>query len=405
VQLNWTNYMVPVDATIERLDDVRKQAVAVTTLVGGITKAANPMNVIILDACRDNPFGHERQNRPKGLSQMDAPPSTLLAYATSPGNVASDGAGANGLYTEHLLSELVVKEAKIEDVFKRVRLGVRRQSNGTQIPWESTSLEEDFYFLPSDQLKKLSEEEKQRLFQEELALWKSIQESTDPAPLEDYLRKYPSGNFSELAQLRLDRVLAARGEQPIRIASQAGNPFTKGSALTRISRVGDAVTYREFDLRAGIERRVYTNTVVRVTDTEVIHDTGLVSDLLGNQRRSKDGYVFGPSQFMAPEFSVGKRWRTQYSITSSKGVTWQSEMELRVAARERVSVPAGTFNAFRIEARGLSTNPGGPIETEIRRWHVPDFQWPVRREEVRRRYGREIFTQRLELLSVKLAST
>jgi hypothetical protein len=80
-------------------------------------------------------------------------------------------------------------------------------------------------------------------------------------------------------------------------------------------------------------------------------------------------------------------------------------MELRVAARERVSVPAGTFNAFRIEARGLSTNPGGPIETEIRRWHVPDFQWPVRREEVRRRYGREIFTQRLELLSVKLAST
>ncbi len=169
VQLAWSNYMVPVDAAIDRLEDVPKQALPVTGLVGGITKAANLMNVIILDACRDNPFGRGKPAQ-KGLSQMDAPPATLLAYATSPGNVASDGDGANGLYTESLLREVTVKEAKIEDVFKRVRLSVRRKSNGAQIPWESTSLEEDFYFVPSEQLKRLSEEEKQRLFTEELAL-------------------------------------------------------------------------------------------------------------------------------------------------------------------------------------------------------------------------------------------
>ena len=88
---------------------------------------------------------------------MDAPTHTMLAYATSPGNVASDGEGANGLYTENLLREIKVPEAKIEDVFKRVRLGVRRKSNGAQIPWESTSLEEDFWFLPPAELKKLSD--------------------------------------------------------------------------------------------------------------------------------------------------------------------------------------------------------------------------------------------------------
>jgi uncharacterized caspase-like protein len=403
VQLAWTNYIVPVDAAIDRLEDVPKQAVAVTTLVGGITKAANPMNVIILDACRDNPFGGEKAARPKGLSQMDAPPSTLLAYATSPGNVASDGEGTNGLYTEHLLRELTVKEARIEDVFKRVRLGVRRRSNGAQIPWESTSLEEDFYFLPSAEMKKLSDQEKQRLFKEELALWRSIEASTEPAPLEDYLRRHPSGNFAELAQLQLDRVLARRGEKRIQIASQAGNPFTKGSAFARIAKVGDTISYRELDPRSGAERGTYKNTVVRVTDSEVVHSNGLISDLLGNQRRTTAGLVFSPNQLAPSEFAVGKRWRTEFEVTDPKGVTWHSAQEIRITARERVTVPAGSFNAFRLEGRGQSANPAGATEAEIRRWHVPDFQWPVLREEVRRRAGKVISAQRLELLAYTLA--
>ena len=104
------------------------------------------MNIIILDACRDNPFGKKLPTEQKGLSQFDAPPGSILSYATAPGNVASDGAGGNGLFTENLLREMRNPEAKIEDVFKRVRLKVRLASKGQQIPWESTSLEEDFYF-------------------------------------------------------------------------------------------------------------------------------------------------------------------------------------------------------------------------------------------------------------------
>ena len=102
------------------------------------------MNVVILDACRDNPFGAEARVGSKGLSQMDAPHSTLLAYATAPGNVASDGEGANGLYTENLLREMKTPDAKIEDVFKRVRLNVgavpmASRFHGRALRWKRTS--------------------------------------------------------------------------------------------------------------------------------------------------------------------------------------------------------------------------------------------------------------------------
>ena len=217
-QLAWRNYLIPVDASIEKLEDMKERTVELAALLQGLHKASNPMNVIILDACRDNPFGTRVPTETKGLSQFDAPPGSLLAYATSPGNTAGDGDGANGLYTENLLREIRVPDAKIEDVFKRVRLAVRRRSEGQQIPWESTSLEEDFYFVPPKLQKALTEEEQEKLFEEELELWEKIKGSKEPAPIEEYLRKFPSGKFCELAQFRLNRLVSQR-EAAVRIAA------------------------------------------------------------------------------------------------------------------------------------------------------------------------------------------
>ncbi len=230
-QLAWRNYLIPVDAAVEKLEDMRDKTVELNSLLQGLIKAANPMNVIILDACRDNPFGNKVLTEQKGLSQFDAPPGSLLAYATSPGNTAADGEGANGLYTEHLLRELGTPDAKIEDVFKRVRLAVRRRSEGRQIPWESTSLEEDFYFMPPKQLKKLSEAELEKQFEEELAAWEKLKDGKESAPIEDYLRRFPSGKFSELAQFRLNRLLAQR-ETAVQVAAAGGvlEPSTNKNA-------------------------------------------------------------------------------------------------------------------------------------------------------------------------------
>lgn len=144
LQLDWRNYMVPVDARMTTMADVPAQAVDVDAVMTAFKAAGNRMNIVVLDACRDNPFAGTGSG--KGLAQVDAPPGTFMAYATAPGNVAEDGAGANGLYTGYLVQELAKPAAKIEDVFKRVRLQVRQKSQGRQIPWESTSLEEDFFF-------------------------------------------------------------------------------------------------------------------------------------------------------------------------------------------------------------------------------------------------------------------
>jgi len=145
LQQNWRNYMVPVDFRVSKDVDIPKQAIDVDLVIGDFKKAGTRMNIIVLDACRDNPFGSQASG--KGLAQLDAPLNTYIAFATAPGNVAQDGneKTGNGLFTEYIIKELQ-KPAPIEDMFKRVRLQVRKASNGAQIPWDSSSLELDFAF-------------------------------------------------------------------------------------------------------------------------------------------------------------------------------------------------------------------------------------------------------------------
>ena len=372
VQLAWHNYLLPVDAAIARAQDIQDQCVEVNSLISGIKRAANPMNVIILDACRENPFGSEVRVEQKGLSQMDAPPGTLLAYATAPGNLAADGqVGSNGLYTGNLLREMRVREAKIEDVFKRVRLGVRLASKGAQIPWESTSLEEDFYFLPPEQLRKLSQAQEEQLFAEERALFEKARQAREVAGFEEYLRRYPSGRFVELAQLMLDRELASKGEKPVEIAPSQGNPNTLGSARADTHfKVGDHYVYRLHDLRLGTERMA-RQTVTSITDQEVLFNQGrVILDPLGNSILLGDGRRFTPRQDLPLEYVVGKRWTTRFDLLTKGGGT--VELDLRIAARETITVPAGTFDCFRIEGRGLNTSPfRPPIEGSVTFWRAP----------------------------------
>lgn len=148
VQIKGRNFLMPVGADIKREDEVPYKAVDVQQVLDKMDTAKNRVNVVILDACRDNPFARSSRSGAGGLSQMDAPIGSLLAFATSPGAVASDGKGSNGLYTQHLLANIERPGMSIEEVFKRTRLGVRLDSNGQQVPWENTSLEGDFYFFP-----------------------------------------------------------------------------------------------------------------------------------------------------------------------------------------------------------------------------------------------------------------
>lgn len=212
LQQDWRNYLVPVTADIRTAEDVKKKTVDVSELLTYMEQAKGRSFLVILDACRDDPFAGSYKTTAKGLSQFDAPVGSLLAFATSPGSVAEDGEGSNGLYTSNLLREFAVRGARLEDAFKRVRLNVRLASKGRQVPWESTSLEEDVYLFPSER-KKLSESEQDQLLEREIASWLTVKSSNDYMQLGNFIREYPSGSASELAQARLNRLLEAQAQQ------------------------------------------------------------------------------------------------------------------------------------------------------------------------------------------------
>ncbi len=147
VQVNGINYLIPLKANILNEKDVEFEAVALNRFMSNLEKAK--MNIVILDACRDNPYKGTRSTS-KGLAQVTSKTDgTFIAYATAPGTTASDGSGSNSPYTKHLIQEMKVPGQEIEDMFKNVRIAVKDETNNTQIPWDSSCLTDEFIFAMS----------------------------------------------------------------------------------------------------------------------------------------------------------------------------------------------------------------------------------------------------------------
>lgn len=146
LQVDGHNFLVPIGARIKSERDVEYDAINVGKVLARMESRERRMNIVILDACRDNPYRRGFRSDSKGLAPLDAPTGTVVAYATGPGKVASDGPGNNGLYTTELIKWMQVPGLKIEDVFKRVRRSLSDTTGDKQVPWESVSLVGDFYF-------------------------------------------------------------------------------------------------------------------------------------------------------------------------------------------------------------------------------------------------------------------
>ena len=153
VQVGGRNFLIPTGASVASEKQVELEAVDVASVLAAMDHVGNRLNIVILDACRDNPFGESFRASVPGLASINAPSGTFIAYATAPGSVAGDGAGDNGVYTGALVRAVQVPGLRIEDVFKQVRSAVREATQGRQVPWESSSMEGDFYFkLPMGEL-------------------------------------------------------------------------------------------------------------------------------------------------------------------------------------------------------------------------------------------------------------
>jgi uncharacterized caspase-like protein len=148
------------------------------------------MNVVVLDACRNNPFARSFRSSSRGLAQVTAPTGSFISYATAPGSVAADRDGENGLFTAKLLKHMITPGLSLEKVFKQVRVDVQRESGNRQVPWDSSSVTGDFYFMPIvaapstpntldlvDLEELAAEEERKRREQQQIkARWRSWQQ-------------------------------------------------------------------------------------------------------------------------------------------------------------------------------------------------------------------------------------
>ena len=148
IEIKGKNYFIPVNADIQREDEVADQSLDVSSILEKMSTAGKGVNILIVDACRDDPFGRSFRSSFRGLANMDAPVGTIIAFSTSPGKVASDGdvRERNSPYTKHLLKAMQLPNKPIEQVFKEVRRAVQTETNNQQTPWENTSLSGDFYF-------------------------------------------------------------------------------------------------------------------------------------------------------------------------------------------------------------------------------------------------------------------
>jgi hypothetical protein len=213
VQADGINYMIPVSAKIEREADLTFESVSTQVVMDQIAFAGNNLNILILDACRDNPYSKKTRGGSRGLASMRAPSGTFLAFAAAPGQTALDGTGPNSPYSEAINEQLRVRGLKVEDVFKRVRRQVKQVTGDRQEPWENTSLTGDFYFLPPMVSASGGEAGTQgtivapRNDASEIAYWNAIKDSADWREFQTYIDQFGAdGIFYNIAALRRDKL-------------------------------------------------------------------------------------------------------------------------------------------------------------------------------------------------------
>jgi hypothetical protein len=366
LQMRDQNFMIPVDAEIRGEDEIAIQGMDLTYILGQMSRAKSRVNVVILDACRDNPFAKRASATSQGLAQMDAPIGTLLAYATAPGKQAPDGIGqrGNSVYTAQLAQHLLTPNLPIELMFKRVREAVVRESRQLQVPWEHSSLLGEFAFVPGLHA---SSEVAEVDGNAEIALWASIQRSTRADDFRAYLRQYPKGRFADVAHARIVDLSA-----PV---------VSAGSRSQLMPRVGDTWRYKVTDkFRFGdlfVTARVDAVSDDSVAETWTTTVDGKVRTTLVSL---KPGFNPLPDWSAAPpEFApylqasdaprggtdaIGVQRRAIDAVSMTLKPSWVGE--------EEVTVGAGRFRAQKLVLRGQANNArGGPLVAEYVVWYAP----------------------------------
>lgn len=235
VQSFGTNYLLPVDVEVSDPADLDLVAVEAQSVLRQMYSARNKTNIVILDACRNNPFSEIPEFNDNGLAEMQAPTGTFLAYATAPGGVALDGLEGNSPFTQAVARLMPQPGLPIEQMFKQVRVEVIEKTNNQQTPWDASSLTSDFTFA---QAEVQSPEDL-----EALQFWRSVQESRDALQIMLFLRGYGDSKYADEARALLSEVMEdeLKGNAPKPQAPVATGPSPEEQELFQMTQANPSI--------------------------------------------------------------------------------------------------------------------------------------------------------------------
>mgnify|MGYP001247760811 CR=1 FL=1 len=372
IQADGENYLIPVDATLQDALDLRIQTVDASTLMTSLEAAGNRLNMVFLDACRNNPFKGLSRSGTRGLAKLDAPTGTLIAYSTAPGDVAVDGAGRNSPYTRALARAIREPGLPVEQAMKQVRIDVMERTGNKQTPWESSSLTGDFFFTaaapepqPEPQQVAAAPATDAAADQTiEIEFWKAVDSLGEEAGYREYLTRYPSGLFASLAQGRIEALTAKRDAAEQKAAREAEIAFFQTiQAAESVEGYETYLTQYPDGLFAGLARqRIQAlETMQTASRTAAAAPAASADDETLLWNAVKDGTTKAEFQSYLDAYPEG---------------TYAAVAKARIAAiEERRQVAALTpTGAQRFEGvlRGVSAGYGGG------RWCGGDGEYPMR---------------------------
>ena len=240
VQVEGQNFLLPVGAEIAREADVEIESISAYDVMTQMQFAGNAVNLVFLDACRNNPLAKASRSGTRGLARLDAPRGSFVGYSTAPGDVAADGDGANSPYALALADELNKPGISVEEAHRNVRARVLAQTGNKQTPWDSSSLtgavvlvEKPVAAVPQPIAQPAPQQ--QVALDKESLFWQSIKDSKNSAEFEAYLNKYPQGTFAELAKAKMAGLTkTGPSEEGKASVSSTQQPVHQSAHVTRI---------------------------------------------------------------------------------------------------------------------------------------------------------------------------
>ena len=363
LQVDGTNYLVPVDARLEDKTSLSFEAVS-ADFVLRLMEEQERTNLIFLDACRNNPLarnlarsmGTRSASIGRGLAQMQGGIGTLITYATQPGNVAYDGDGSNSPFTTAILEHIEKPGVEVRQMLTRVRQSVIQQTGGEQVPWDHSSLTGDFFFVaPGDQ--PAAQQAVASLPQKpapapaataagsvgsgggdamELAFWNAVAAANTESEYRAYMQRYPDGVFVPLAKSRLASLQPApaavpkAAEPPPVVAASAATEDALRLGRTDRREIQERLTVLGFDTR-GVDGAFGPGTRAAIAEwqgarghvpTGFLDDAQLAAleaeseaDLAAFRAEQRQQRIQAPQQVQQPMF----RAQSYCSMTGASG--------------------------------------------------------------------------------------